>query len=167
MVKKTIDLTGQKFGRLVVVDREGSNKHKKAIWLCRCECGNTTVVVGSDLRSGHTKSCGCLENENRVRGANTKHGFSHKERLYKTWENMKNRCNTTSSSDFENYGGRGIKICKPWYDYAIFRKWAYDNGYNDNLTIERINSNDDYKPSNCKWIPNSDQSKNTSQNIHV
>ena len=157
-----IDLTGQKFGRLTVLHKYG-HSGKETTWFCKCDCGNVGVVIGRDLRSGNTKSCGCYHKE-RASEANTKHkGLcrGHKENLYKRWESMKKRCTQPNCKSYKDYGGRGIKVCDEWLnDYNAFREWALNNGFEEHLTIERIDYNGNYEPSNCTWIPKCEQSKN-------
>ena len=228
-----IDLTGQRFGRFFVIKRVQNNKDGRAMWLCRCDCGNERVVPGKSLRNGHTQSCGCLNKERiseaslidhteerfgmltvlsrsddyvapngkrhvtwrcrcdcgketivdacmlvtgrtkscgclvaeSARSRFTTHG-GRKDRLYKTFANMKNRCYNENSTDYMYYGARGIKLCDEWLnDYSAFKKWAYENGYDDKAkhgecTIDRIDVNGNYEPSNCRWVSMSVQSKN-------
>lgn len=163
MALRRIQLSfGDKFGQLSVV-REVEpikwRKYKKRMVLCRCVCGHEIIVRLEYLKSGHTKSCGCL----RVATASTihlRHGCARGIRLYKTWAGMKQRCLNPNVKGFENYGGRGIAICEDWMEFVSFRDWATGNGYRDDLTIERLDVNGDYEPSNCTWIPKSEQSKN-------
>lgn len=160
-----IDMTGKKCGRLTVLERAENDKHGNAMWKCKCECGNIITTLGYQLRSGHTKSCGCLQKD-IVRKMNTKHGYS-KTRIYRIWDAMKGRCLNPNNDAYENYGGRGIEICEEWMDPVNFIEWAYDNGYNDNLTIERIDIDGNYEPSNCTWVTRAEQNRNTSRNISV
>lgn len=157
------DMTGQKFGRLTV-KKFHETKNKKSYWNCVCECGTEKIVRRDQLKSGRTKSCGCLNIEKLKDGRNHSHGFS-KSRLYRTYHSMKVRCLNPNNKDYKDYGGRGIKICDEWLnDFIIFRNWAIENGYNDDLTIERIDVNGNYEPSNCKWVTRKVQSRNTRQN---
>jgi hypothetical protein len=148
---KYIDLTGQKFGKLTVVEYSGKSYNDYAQWLCNCECGNTRVVQGKRLRNGMTKSCGCL--------TTATHGMSY-SRLYETYNKMKDRCSKPKTTGFNNYGGRGISVCEAWEQFDAFHIWAIKSGYNDNLTIERIDVNGNYCPENCCWITKAAQQRN-------
>lgn len=157
-----VQMINQRFGRLVVISEAKRTKDNHKRWLCQCDCGKTTIVDGRDLRKGRTKSCGCLLIEKvtkRIVKINTIHGDSH-SRLYHIWQNMKDRCNRNKNKNYKHYGGRGIKVYDKWYDYLIFKDWALNNGYESNLTIERIDVNGNYEPSNCKWITIQEQQKN-------
>lgn len=164
---KAIDLTGQTFGRWVVVKRAEKAKNGANKWVCRCECGTVRKVYGCALRKGVSKSCGCLHKEQLVimsKRTNTKHGCS-KTRLYHVWNSMKQRCLNKNQKDYSNYGGRGITVCKEWAEsFEAFRDWALANGYNDELTIDRINSNGNYEPTNCRWVANIKQQNNKRNN---
>lgn len=164
-ISKVKDLTGQKFGKLLVVSREPS-KNGRAMWLCKCECGNYTTVKGNKLSTGHTKSCGCLQIY-KASKLNRTHGES-KTRLYKTWQGIKKRCYNTSNRDYIHYGGRGIAVCDEWRNsYLTFKDWAINNGYSDNLTIDRIDVNGNYEPNNCRWVTMKQQARNSSHNRYV
>lgn len=155
---KMIDLTGQRFGRLTVIKRNGS-KDGHAAWECVCDCGRHTVVNGRYLTSGKTKSCGCLHNE-LLAERSRKHGMTGK-RLYRIWHDMKNRCEYPKDKKYSYYGGRGIKVCNEWStNFESFMTWALSNGYNDSLTIDRINNSGNYEPNNCQWITMKEQCKN-------
>jgi len=157
MFKTRIDLTGKRFGRWMVIDY-GRTEGKRAYWKCKCDCGTVKMVSATNLKSGATKSCGCL-NAETIGERSRKHGLSG-TRLYICWENMLKRCLNPRSTRYSHYGGRGIKVCDDWKSFSCFKDWAFANGYTDVLTIERVDANRDYEPSNCKWIPLSEQSKN-------
>lgn len=153
-----LDLTGERYGRLVVIE-EAEKKGKKRRWRCICDCGNETVVFQNDLRLNKTTSCGCYHKE-VVRDLMYKHGGkSGKERLYTIWNGMKDRCRNQNNQEYRWYGGKGITVCDEWKDYAVFREWALKSGYNENLTIDRIDSEKNYTPENCRWITASENSK--------
>ena len=165
MGRKAKDLTGQKFGKLTVIKRAHSHGNSKSIyWLCYCDCGNKDVEVrGSCLTSGHTTSCGCYISE-RLTKVNTRHG-GFGTRLYNIWQGMKKRCYKENDKDYKNYGGRGIQIYDEWKeDFACFREWALNNGYQDNLTIDRVDNNKNYEPSNCRWTTIQIQNNNRRNN---
>lgn len=159
------DLTGQRFGRLVVIARAENSHAGQARWLCACDCGGKSVSVGSALRSGRATSCGCLRRE-KLLLANTKHGGSDSH-LYHVWCDMKRRCQDEHGKDWENYGGRGIEVCDEWKnDYVSFQRWALENGYSQGLTIDRIDVNKGYSPDNCRWADAVTQSRNR-RNVHI
>jgi len=164
-----IDLTGHKYGRLTVLEMAPRVKGKGVEWVCRCDCGKEAVVLSNSLRRGNTKSCGCLFTEMLVK-RNTKHGHArrdNKTRLYGIWVRMRQRCSDSNSSDYERYGGRGIKVCDEWNDFGNFHDWAHANGYKKHLTIERINNDGDYEPTNCKWVAPEKQARNKRNNRFI
>lgn len=158
-------LIGEKFGRLTVVDEVGKNKWGDRTWKCRCDCGNTLVVSGGHLKSGHTKSCGCLARELRVEKA-TVHGITSggkRPRTMNVWRGMKARCFNPKAVSYPNYGARGITVCDEWLSFENFHNWAMANGYADDLQLDRIDNDGNYCPENCRWVTRSMNQRNTSR----
>lgn len=153
---RTADITGQRFGRWTVVESAGYRGHSP-LWLCRCQCGTERVKRGSALRSGHSRSCGCWSGA--LKAAHAKHGESG-TRLYRIWREMRRRCQHPDGQKYRNYAGRGITVCDEWESWPAFRDWALANGYAPDLTIERIDNDAGYRPSNCTWIPRAAQVRN-------
>lgn len=158
---KAIDLTGQRFGKLTVIEKNGK-KGKDSAWLCICKCGNKCVVSTTNLKNGHSSSCGCLRKEN-IRQRATFHGLSFTP-LYYIWGAMMQRCTNPRCKAYQHYGARGIKICEDWRNFKSFYNWAIPAGYREGLSIERIDVNGDYCPQNCKWIYRAEQQKNKRNN---
>lgn len=175
VMKKIHDLTGQRFGRLVVIERVDSHiqpsGQRKTRWLCKCDCGNEKIVSSSQLKSGMTKSCGCLSRE-KSKERLFVHGLKH-TRLYVVWCDIKSRCFNPNNTYYKDYGGRDITICSEWKDnFMVFYEWAYANGYNENAlkgecTIDRIDNNKGYCPDNCRWVSMKEQCKNRRSNIFL
>lgn len=150
---------GYKNNKLTVIEYVGMNKLHKAMVKCKCDCGNIIITRYADVKSGNTKSCGCQLIES-VHNRKDYHGKMH-ERVYQSWRAMKLRCYNEHSEKYKNYGGRGIAVCVEWKDdFMAFYKWAIDNGYRDNLTIDRIDVNGNYEPSNCRWVTMKQQARN-------
>lgn len=159
IIGKKINMIGKRFNNLIVLcQSEEKDKTNHLKYLCKCDCGNITTVLGSSLRSGHTKSCGCLI-------------FKHKktyDRLYIIYSNMKARCYNQNNKYYKDYGGRGITICDEWLnDFMSFYNWSYENGYNETLTIDRIDNNKGYSPDNCRWTTPKQQANNRRNNIYL
>lgn len=169
---KFIDMTGKKFGKWTVLslaepikDKRGYNVHR---WNCRCECGVEKCVIGTTLRNGRSSSCGCDvgQRSDTARRLFTTHSES-KSRLYKIWAGMRKRCYNKNSSNYSNYGARGITVCAEWNDsYEAFRDWSIENGYADNLSIDRIDVDGNYEPCNCRWVTGDVQANNRRNTVY-
>ena len=175
--EKYVDLTGQRFGRLVAKEYMGKKKYKgnsdHPYWLCQCDCGNETIVNGNNLRRGAIKSCGCMSAElarERMKevtklAPRTKHGMADSN-IYSSWNKMKGRCYNTSDPAFETVGAKGIIVCDEWKDsFENFYHWSMGNGYQPGLVIDRLNKGDNYSPENCRWVTRADRSNNSVNNI--
>lgn len=167
-MSKFIDLTGQRFGRLVVIRENGRSKNKKVLWLCQCDCGNQCTVPGDRLKRGDTKSCGCYRRENTGKMFQKYADNEVNPRIYRIWKLIHQRCQGKNSPKFNNYGGRGISICTEWLDdFIAFQTWALANGYDDSLSIDRIDVNGPYSPENCRWTNNLIQCNNKTDNVFL
>lgn len=167
MVK--FDLTGRRFGRLVVLHKtESTNKNSR--WLCECDCGKEISVSRVHLRNGHTISCGCFQREQAANNAKlhkTRHGLSH-TKLYKVWDGLRYRCYNPSCHAYDSYGGRGIEVCAEWRtNFEAFHGWALASGYRDGLSIDRIDNDGNYEPENCRWVTMKTQSRNRRSTIQL
>ena len=173
-----MDLTGRRFTRWTVIEKSEPRKDKNecyvGIWVCKCDCGTIKPVLQQSLLSGRSKSCGCL-NKEIASSLNRKHGLTQKSgRLYGLWQSIKRRCYSEKCKDYTDYGGRGIKMCDEWKnDFKAFHDWAIANGYKEEktdkginiLTIDRIDVNGNYEPSNCRFVTNEVQAKNKRNTI--
>ena len=161
------NLTGRRFGRLTVIS-ESDNDKSKIMWLCKCDCGNDKIVAANDLKSGHTKSCGCLSAENRRLPKRTTHQMS-RTRLYKEYVSMKTRCKP-NYHNHNVYYDKGVSVCEEWAHpngFNVFRDWALSHGYDDQLTLDRIDNDGNYEPENCRWITMREQQNNRSNNVYI
>lgn len=157
---RPLDLIGEKYGRLAVLEKLSERRNKSVVWRCQCDCGNVVDVTTGELRSGRHLSCGCYQRE-RASQAATIHGES-RTRLYRIWCAMIKRCENENAEGYENYGGRGISVCEEWRrDYISFRDWAMSHGYSTELTLDRCDVNENYCPENCKWATRFEQMNNT------
>lgn len=158
------DLTNKRFGKLVVLNFNSISKSKHSIWECKCDCGNKCLSYSTNLIRGVASSCGCIKKS--VLGKNTtKHGLS-KTRIFKIWAGVRKRCLNEKCQSYHNYGGRGIKICERWNDFYNFYNDMI-NGYSDELTLDRIDPNGDYTPSNCRWVNHQAQANNRRNNVFI
>lgn len=160
---KALELVGSRFDKLLVLELIESTPSGR-IWLCLCDCGKKVLKVTSRLRNvvNHGTKIGCKSCEPLTRSeVKIKHGGCRfgKSRLYKIWKGMRSRCSNPNSNVWIYYGGKGIKVCEQWQDFSKFREWALTNKYSDDLTIDRINPNENYKPENCEWVTGSENSK--------
>lgn len=165
--KQRKDFTNKRIGHLTVIEIDKTHDTKNGLyWICRCDCGNYITLKVGDLSTEESKgqsnrSCGCVP-YGHTRSRNKTKGVSN-TRLYKIWFGMKTRCKSA-----KNYAGKGIKVCEKWRnDFNAFSEWAFDNGYRDDLTIDRIDVNGDYEPDNCRWITNYEQQSNKSNNVFI
>lgn len=154
------DITGERFGKLVVIQRLHKDKHNRAIWECVCDCGKVCHKVGVHLNNGEAKSCGCYKLEKA-----TKHGMADTP-LHNIWKGMNSRCNTPSSKNYKSYGGRGIKICPEWEDFINFFNDMKD-GYRKGLSLERKKVNEGYSKDNCRWATSKEQSRNKTNSFYI
>ena len=158
-----VDMKGKRYGRYVVIRYMGENKRHESLWECKCDCGNIKVIPGIRLRKGGALSCGCLHKDEMIKRQTT-HGLSH-TRIHDIWKELKQRCTNKSNSKYKYYGEKGITVCDEWSNSFInFYNWSIENGYNDTLTIDRIDSSKGYDPSNCRWVSYKVQNNNKSDN---
>lgn len=162
-MSKFLDLTGKRFGKLVVLEIDKNPNNKRTKWICVCDCGKVVSTASHQLVSGNTKSCGCKRRETK----NNKHGMRH-TRIYEIWCGIKQRCYNKNDKSYSKYGGRGIFMCEEWKeDFLTFYLWSISHGYKDNLTIDRIDNNGNYEPNNCRWITHAEQQRNRTNNIFI
>lgn len=166
---KIINMTGKTFNNCIVLERAGTNKDKKATWKCKCFCGKEFITTGKSIRNKSVKSCGCY----RVHIAQ-QHGINNKthgdtgSKLYYVWLGIKKRCRNENNPNYKWYGAKGIEVCEEWLnDYSSFKEWALSNGYEEGLTIDRIDCSRNYEPSNCRWVDWKEQERNRTNNVKV
>ena len=165
---KKIDMTGRVIGRLLVIEECGRDARGEVLWRCRCECGNEVIVLGSNLRSEHTTSCGCYNRE-RVAEASTTHGMC-KTRIYSVWRDMLQRAGVIKGASEEvkrNYQDRGITVCDEWLVFENFQDWALSHGYSDDLEIDRRDNDKGYCPDNCQWVSRRENVNNRRNTIRL
>lgn len=155
---KAIDIAGQKFGRLTVVEKIGSKKGEGVLWKCKCDCGGEVDVTGKKLRNGNTKSCGCIAKEMLIdRNKTQGHGMTNSP-TWVTWMLMLQRCENPNHKSYGYYGGRGIKVCEQWHDFERF--YADMGDRPEGMTIERNDPDAGYEPGNCRWATSEEQGNN-------
>jgi len=167
-MSKQINHTDKQYGALVAISRSAKPttvKGREAYWLCQCQCGNQVVVKGTALTRGTTKSCGCISRDLRMSSWNT-HGLArgNTQKLYNVWKNMMSRCYNTKNKGFRKYGERGISVCLDWHDVKVFVSWATQNGYAEGLQIDRMDNDGNYEPTNCRFVTNRMNCRNTRTN---
>ena len=157
-----------KFGRLTAIEIDYGKAGRKTYWTCQCDCGNVKSVRSDSLLDGSIRSCGCLKREQDEKNLSRETHNLSKTRLYEIWSGIKARCFNKNNARWNRYGGRGITVCNEWSnDFKSFYDWANTHGYKENLTIDRIDNNGDYEPSNCRWVDNKTQCRNRTSNIDI
>ena len=168
------DLTGMKLGMITVIEPYGRDKNGNCTYLCKCDCGNEKVITSRYLLNTHngtTRNCGCIAAKARSENMKKINGFYHghsKERLHRIYNSMKGRCLNQNNYDYQYYGGKGVSVCDEWLrSYEKFKDWAMSNGYQEDLTLDRIDVNGNYEPSNCRWVSMKVQSNNKTVSVYI
>lgn len=170
------DLTGERYGRLVVKKYVGNSSDRHALWLCECDCGGKAIAASNSLKKGGVVSCGCARAEHLKEfydDIESRKMHEHvDDRLFRVWQGMNERCSNKRHKSYKNYGGRGIKICDDWKDFCAFRDWAYAAGYDKDApygycTIDRIDVNGNYEPLNCRWADAKTQASNRRKIVRI
>lgn len=161
LLRKERELSGNQYGRLLVIKKDNNYKKHRSYWICKCSCGNFKIVRQDHLLNGDTKSCGCLEKENLKKiEFKPSHGQTHTH-LYYVWNSMRQRCTNKNTESYHSYGARGITVCSSWMNnFEPFYSWAISSGYKQGLTIDRINNDGNYEPQNCRWATPKQQAQN-------
>lgn len=158
VIGKFIDITGEKYGRLTAIcPTDKRTKGGGYIWHFKCECGTEKDIPSNSVRTGLIKSCGCVAKP---------HGMTN-TRLFNIWVDMRQRCDNPNSTNYNIYGGKGISVCDEWKDFKTFAEWSFKNGYDKNLSIDRIDGSKGYYPENCRWATNKQQARNQSRNCLI
>ena len=158
------DLSGCKFGRLTVIQKDAKSKGRTK-WICKCDCGNVKSIQATHLKSGATSSCGCYQKERAIL-CNTIHGKTTTS-LHNRWKAIKQRCLNSNNKRYQDYGERGINICDEWLDFRNFEKWALNNGYAENLSLDRVDNDKGYSPDNCRWTDEITQNRNRRDVVYI
>ena len=165
--RKYVDLTGMRFHHWTVLGRADKRPYGGTYWVCQCDCGNISEVDGKTLRNGRSTNCGCSNKWKKFHGAQ-----GAEPRLKQIWANMMQRCHNSKSPNYPNYGGRGITVCEEWQDFRNFVEWAYASGFRKDIdgrccSLDRVDVNGDYGPSNCRWVPMQVQLNNKRTNVYL